>query len=111
MNLRHTAALALVAWYLIKPPVESCFGALNGHRCAEVALTKWEIQDTFDSRDRCETHLAHVKEKGQSYTSQYLRNEPTAKRVDFYQADLMTWDAAQCIASDDPRLKGARLSN
>jgi len=102
---RHAAALALVGWYLMMPPIESCLSAFNGHRCEEVALIKWKIQQIFDSRAKCETVSADFKEKGQGYLTQAARNLPTGKRMDLDQADPMTWVAAQCIATDDPRLK------
>ena len=50
MNLRHAAALALVGWYLLIPPV---FSAMGSHPRAfndlNAALNKWDIQGSFDS--------------------------------------------------------------
>ena len=58
MNLRHAAALALVGWYLLIPPV---FSAMGSHPRAfndlNAALNKWDIQGSFDSETSC------VKEK------------------------------------------------
>jgi hypothetical protein len=45
MNLRHAAALALVGWYLMVPPV---FSPMGNHPRAfnnlNASLNKWDIQ-------------------------------------------------------------------
>jgi hypothetical protein len=67
MNLRYAAALALVGWYLMYPPIENCFGVPDGSQCKESVLAdattcvrnlrKWSGQRSIHSlrvcADRC----------------------------------------------------------
>src|SRR5258708_8608753 len=43
MNLRHAAALALVDWYLMVPPIS------NGTPEIAAPLSHWEIQSSYDT--------------------------------------------------------------
>jgi hypothetical protein len=96
MNLRHAAALALVGWYLMTPP--PLF-----HSKVDVdldaPLSKWTVYSAFDSAQECEAekvadfHLANQKALGDPTDDPKLRG---------VRDQLMT---AQCIATDDPRLK------
>ena len=49
MNLRHTAALTLVVWYLILPPIS------NGTPETAAPLSRWEIQFKFDTAVKCQS--------------------------------------------------------
>ena len=83
MKLRHTAALALVGWYLMLPP------AGQASLCdPDAPISRWKIVRSFDRADDCkDVYVRGVK----TYEGQKDRSE-CAK-------------AALCIASDDPRLK------
>src|SRR5216684_1321041 len=98
MNLRHAVALALVGWYLMTPPTESCDGT-GGHPCRESPLRNWTTEKTFNSASACNKARASNYEKFKAY----LGNEP---RNTWWEAVLMQDFSAKCIASDDPRLKG-----
>jgi hypothetical protein len=70
---RHAAALALVGWYLMRPPLPH----LNAHATntdTAASLSRWVVVGTFPTQKECEAHRANP------------------------------WD--QCVANDDPRLKG-----
>jgi hypothetical protein len=66
MNLRHTAALALVGWYLMIPPsIEPDLSSdakvqanLNNPPAFEfddkAPLSRWEIDKSFDRDDDCQ---------------------------------------------------------
>ncbi|MDO8431151.1 MAG: hypothetical protein Q7S58_01945 [Candidatus Binatus sp.] len=47
----HAATLALVAWYLMVPPVIK----VNGHPTVltMAPLQKWDIEDSFDTATQC----------------------------------------------------------
>jgi hypothetical protein len=49
MNLRHTAALALVGWYLMMPPVTS-----DGRIQKNAPLSRWYIFSNFETKEECE---------------------------------------------------------
>jgi hypothetical protein len=56
MNLRHAAALALVGWYLMMPPLAGP-NASNLRVDLTAKLSQWEIVDSFDSADVCRVAL------------------------------------------------------
>jgi hypothetical protein len=73
MNLRHATALALVGWYLMRPPLPR-HNPDATHTGTVASLAGWVVVGTFPTQKECEAHRANP------------------------------WD--QCIATDDPRLKG-----
>jgi len=78
MKPRHAAALALVDWYLMIPP-------LNEHSYRpqpDLPLSEWWQHQSFDSAQECES----------ACNSDSL-------------PDRMRANNAKCIATDDPRLK------
>jgi hypothetical protein len=96
MKPRHAAALALVGWYLMMPPLMPPPGrrvAGQAHMVqwtTAAPLRDWLIVDIHDSASECRNgikdhHAIAVKTGG--------------PEVDKYV------DAFQCIAADDPRLK------
>ena len=106
MNLRHAAALALVGWYLITPPIESCIGAFSGGSCEQTPLPRWQIRTTSDSLAECEKIKAEWIEKGRMYLGESdARSRTPGSRVLSDEAEYMTYIEATCIATDDPRLK------
>jgi hypothetical protein len=85
MNLRHAAALALVGWYLLGPPLlRGRDGKL--HVVENVPLPHWEIMEFADTEQRC----------------QFFRTTPGVRLGPVHSAQLA---ASICIASDDPLLK------
>jgi hypothetical protein len=86
---RHVAALALVGWYLMLPPVRPD-GSVN----ANAPLSKWKTSNTYDTADECKTALLSLRAGWVGYANGRQLNYPSQK------------DTAACIATDDPRLKG-----
>jgi len=85
------AALALVGWYLMTPPVtlDQQADKLLPHTGAP--FSEWDIYSAFDSASDCEAaksslrgNLAELKKQGWSE---------------------IVINAATCVATDDPRLK------
>jgi hypothetical protein len=89
MNGAHTAALALVGWYLLAP---AAYPATNGMLRWDAAapLSRWKAVKSFDSAAQCEAERLK-RQRGAE-----MENKPSVR--DFV-------DSFQCIASDDPRLK------
>jgi hypothetical protein len=111
-NLRHAAALALVGWYLMVPPLEY----LSGNRPAG-PYSRWTIADVFDSAADCKAKMKKVHDEGDAAVDQkyhaWLGNRAATdenlgefthgqwKQIAFNSLQTM----AVCIATDDPRLK------
>jgi hypothetical protein len=49
MKARHAAALALVGWYLMLPPVIS-----DGRTRKDAPLSRWYIFSSFETKEECE---------------------------------------------------------
>ncbi len=88
MKIRHTAALALVGWYLMVPPPGSPPGETEG-------LRRWQILSSFDSAKECEAERASVKKRAADSATKSESAEPGLQSVLF----------AVCIATDDPGLE------
>ena len=82
MTFRHGAALTISGWLLMLPPT-------NGKNVAQGApLEKWTNAGVYESIEDCQQVIGRLQSG--------LRGRESETRP----------DAAQCIASDDPRLKG-----
>ncbi len=86
MNLSHTAALALVSWYLIVTPPQS----FKNNEYHEVPLRRWMHKATFDSEFECNRE----RSKG----CHHFEND-----AEIFLGAPLCWSL--CVASDDPRLK------
>lgn len=86
MNPRHIAALALVVWYLLVAPPQ----AFKDFKYHEVPLREWTHKATFDTDVECN----HEISKGCHHFQNGEENG--------FEGPLCY---AQCVATDDPRLK------
>jgi hypothetical protein len=87
MKLRHAAALAIVGWYLMIPPrTAHDHVTFDDH----APLASWFVFSAHDAAHECEG-------------AKFLNREAHKQSGDPMKAAL---DSAQCIAIDDPRLKG-----
>ena len=107
MRPRHAAALALVGWYLMLPPIDVTTRAFLTDR----PLSQWHVSKGFDSAKECEAFLADEKE---------MLSHPTVDvgertlDLDLYigrlgstrERMLRGLGYSQCIDTDDSRLKG-----
>jgi hypothetical protein len=85
MKPRHAAALALVGWYLMSPPI----GRYDPNHPEKTPLNLWKIDGPYD------TAIACVRAKTE-LTDNLLA----------IGSGLTEANSSQCIATDDPRLKG-----
>ncbi len=87
MKPRHAAALALVGWYLMVPA--------PGNESAP--LQYWSQLGSYDTAKACE----------QDRNQWYGMMERKGFALKNYQPEDVkrSWNASECIASDDPRLK------
>lgn len=130
MNLRHAAALALVGWYLMIPPASELptfdkgnVGILDLFRHRHVYDAKtttleqamslmmlgdeepvfsstWVTMFSFETLDACESHMGNIVNAFHDIKDKKLSElSPTVYRP------AMRFAAANCIATDDPRLK------
>ena len=113
MNIRHAAALALVGWYLMVPPMEQ--GALQNPKQKKLIqgtapLSKWVILHGYDNAQQCEAVADRGRHEGSGYIYKEL-NEYGQIDADksfsgrHNEIGALQMSSAKCIATDDPRLK------
>jgi|SRR5208282_3038673 len=98
MNCRHTAALALVGWYLMVPPTKN-------DKIVLAPLAKWTLHSVYNSQEECESMVL---------TSRILLARGSAQRLAATTDPALTpqemeqkfkiLSHGQCIAADDSRL-------
>jgi hypothetical protein len=86
MKPRHAAALALVVWYLLAPPL------YKGEVDEKAPLKEWTVLQSFGTVVECSQWLSGLLHKASL--------EPAMKTVVKHR--LL---ASSCVSSDDPRLK------
>ena len=86
MNCRDTAAVAMLAWYLLVPP------SIETGTKPNAPLKNWSIQKTFNTASECEDERKLLIETS---------NDASEKAG----VDAIRRKAAKCIAATDPRLK------
>ena len=91
MTLRQAAALALFGWYLMTPPMIETQKDWENYSLM-VPLSKWNIRQSFDFADQCQA----VRMQGMERAQRAGNPVPLAVRPDMM---------AECISTDDPRLK------
>jgi hypothetical protein len=116
MKPRHAAALALVGWYLTfpplvcvknRPPVQEGNATIL-HRPCEYdprrPLSEWTIVIPYDTAVACDREALRLHDG----TAAQAVDEKTDRKNPGFKNWLASGVLAdvQCIASDDPRLKG-----
>jgi hypothetical protein len=102
MNPRPAAALALVGWYLTMPPAKSVVLKPSVNLTTQwttpdhmaPSLAKWSIEDSYDTAAQC------------SEGKQQLMQAAAGSKNPMNPTARAEWLTVQCIATDDPRLKG-----
>jgi hypothetical protein len=96
MKLRHAAALALAGWYLMSPPFLPFEGRVKVD--TDAPLSKWEVLGSDDTAADCNLDHVDMWERAKKE----FNADPSWKGKTLLESAT----AAQCIASDDARLKG-----
>ena len=93
-TLRHAAALALVGWYLMVPPLPGKERSDLQQDFTPGPVSTWKIIQRFDSAVCCEQKLENERRS--------VLNDPVETSL---PALLTMWQNAACIETVDPRLK------
>jgi len=101
MNLRHAAALALVAWYLMVPPQVYYEPSSSRVLIPPPFDRTWRVKATFNSANDCEV----AREKHETDFALAVKSA-IPKRHEADPKLSSPDDGALCMATDDPRLKG-----
>jgi hypothetical protein len=102
MNLRDAAALALVGWYLMLPPLAS-----SGLCDSEQPLSKWKQHYQYEKLSECEDYVEGLRSHkwiAFQLSDDNIKRVPEPDRSGLSR-EKHCGDFAMCVASDDPRLK------
>jgi hypothetical protein len=103
MKPRHAAALALVGWYLMVPS--------NGPNARQSdPLSKWRVHRSYDSAEECQAAIDAHRRVLAEHEQDHSRDKkltPSQRVEEATKEAEWEWEfgPAQCIATDDPRLK------
>ncbi len=106
MKPLHAAAVALIGWYLLIPPVFSPMGG-NPRSSNDLAapLNRWDIWGRpFDSAASCTKEKERLRTEAPrrlKFAHEHPDQDPNGNIVAVAEA----WQFAECVATDDPRLK------
>ena len=103
MKLRHGAALAIVAWYLMIPPINA-----DNRVDAGVPLSDWRKSVSFDSARECETSLKDAIENPMTPSEYQAAAQATlkAKMLPLSRSEMARrMQESVCVSADDPSLK------
>lgn len=98
-------------WYLIAPhakPARDSSGRLSYTVPASHARSNWQFVGAFDSASECEVARQSSKTRAAERLRASSGKTITVDGVGEVDADILTYlpfTNAECIASDDPRLK------
>jgi len=95
MKANHFAGVALVAWYLMVPPLVNAPYKID----TEAPLTSWKVHQSFNTEDECRESLSAAKSK---YNQTATAPIGTIKRGSRAFALQMVF--GQCVRSDNPAL-------
>jgi hypothetical protein len=96
MKRRHAAALALLGWYLMLPPIIP--DGRGGYTVAvDAPLSKQFVNGSYDRASDCDDLRSSVVAKGG-------RDRERLHRHTLEWALAVQSTQAQCISTDDPRL-------
>ncbi|HUO04325.1 MAG TPA: hypothetical protein VMU16_03910 [Candidatus Binataceae bacterium] len=117
MDSRHAAALTLVTWYLFFPRLhhQNKAGAPGDSSTVEsaVPISQWRKSGPFSSAAECQNRLTRFRADSSAALDREMKiwhshhDDPhEADDVSFMTGAKAQAMAAQCVESDDPRLKG-----
>jgi hypothetical protein len=110
MKPYHTAALALVSWYLIVPPTTVPPQSDDPppiEMNSSAPLSQWTRWGTYDDESACANALAKglSKVQGSNFNLPGPKNMSATNAAKSRQNIAAGARAAQCISSDDPSLQ------
>jgi hypothetical protein len=103
MKPRHAASLAIIAWYLMIPPIDA-----RNKVDAHAPMSKWKKGVTFDSEKECDDSLRDAIANPMTDAEYQAAEQATLKaKMHPLSKTEMTKRTAEsvCVSADDPRLK------
>jgi hypothetical protein len=110
MNIRHAAAVALVGWVLLLPPLVLPDSELHPEPLdvdRKAPLSEWLQEQSFERAEDCKEALKALPDEVRNQHSVIIPGNMGAVEIEQSHANLVMGAlSAECIRTDDPRLKG-----
>jgi hypothetical protein len=100
LNLHGSAALAMIVWYLMLPPMTYESASGEPRVASDASLRTWKIIGTYDSAAEC--HQAAWRGLQNAKNIRQLYPDWPGR---YHAAVVKSWFDAVCISADDPLLK------
>jgi len=98
VKIRHAAALSLMTWFLMVPPLIPNSGEVN----KSAPLSQWIKRRAFPHSEGCEAAKERLRKTGlANQTEADAMGRRGSHNPEFHCVVCQ----AQCVAEDDPRLK------
>ena len=110
MNLCHGAALALVGWYLMLPPLADEVKPPIPHRtvASSAPLSQWCLVQRFDTAEKCESMRQDWYDDGRNKLDVLISyNGKFTLSLYGVFAELFV----RCVADNDPGVKGRKVGS
>ena len=108
MKPRHAAALGLVGWFLMMPPIADRAYDISQPRVIEgsASFSDWVIKRAYDTAEECEKAREELRNRSLPIVSKRTRSKhEDANGTERIQTiDNLQNLTTRCIAPDDPRL-------
>jgi hypothetical protein len=99
MRARHSAALAIIGWYLIVPP--SLAWQSKQTQLANILAERWKVIEKHKTEKMC---LASLDRLEIQTLHDWLRKDPTLRSMQRVNRRL----AAECVDDSDARIRSVR---
>lgn len=107
MKACYAAAIALVSWFLVAPPVRDS-GTEPPYLDTHADYREWKVLHTFNSIDDCEAGDQRAKTDAADGDLTAFDDGSAAVLDLSPQPWLDQQTAAECMAADDPRIEGIK---
>jgi hypothetical protein len=106
MKAYHAAAIALVTWYLVAPPIRDS-DTEPPYIDTHADYREWKVLRAFNSLDDCETGYQRAKSNAaEGYLTTF---DGSYADADTNPEPLLDQQAeAECMTADDPRIEGIK---
>src|ERR1700678_2827608 len=125
VTLRHTAAFALVGWYLMVPPVKQSWSwsddvqywierpwrefTIADNCVPDAPLSEWKQSGEYERLSECQKDQVKAPDETKQLIDgldKEIPNAPSKEEKVEEQKEIRCAYHATCVATDDPRLKG-----
>ena len=106
MKPRHAAALGIVSWFLMVPPIADRAYDISQPRVIEgdAPVSDWVIKRAYDTAEECENAREDLRNRSFAIIVKRFEHGDANSTERIQTIDSAQNSSPRCIAPDDPRL-------